>query len=75
MFAKTCGAPGFDRGLLCSEGKPDGVGVAARIGEISDTNLVLPDGSDLDTLLLKCSELDLIRTEHPLLINEYSPGG
>lgn len=43
--------------------------------EISDTNLVLPDGSDLDTLLLQCSELDLIRTEHPLLINEYSPGG
>ena len=43
--------------------------------EISDTNLVLPDGSDLDTLLLQCSELDLIRTEHPPLINEYSPSG
>lgn len=35
--------------------------------EISDTNLVLPDGSDLDTLLQQCTDADLIRTEYPLL--------
>lgn len=34
--------------------------------EISDTNLVLPDGSDLDTLLQQCTDADLIRTEYPL---------
>ena len=37
--------------------------------EISDTNLVLPDGSDLDTLLQQCTDADLIRTEYPLLVN------
>ncbi len=37
--------------------------------EISDTNLVLPDGSDLDTLLQQCTDVDLIRTEYPLLVN------
>ena len=37
--------------------------------EISDTNLELPDGSDLDTLLQQCTDVDLIRVEYPLLVN------
>jgi 7,8-dihydro-6-hydroxymethylpterin-pyrophosphokinase len=37
--------------------------------EISDTNLVLPDGSDLDTLLQHCPANNLVRTQYQLRIN------
>ena len=40
--------------------------------EISDTNLMLPNGTHLDTLLQQCTSADLIRTEHLLLENQYS---
>jgi 2-amino-4-hydroxy-6-hydroxymethyldihydropteridine diphosphokinase len=36
--------------------------------EISDTNLVLPDGSDLDTLLQHCPGDNLVRTQYQLRI-------
>jgi 2-amino-4-hydroxy-6-hydroxymethyldihydropteridine diphosphokinase len=36
--------------------------------EISDTNLVLPDGSDLDTLLQHCPADNLVRTQYQLRI-------
>jgi len=38
--------------------------------EISDTNLVMPDGSDLDTLLRQCPDDGLVRTDYRLLINQ-----
>lgn len=38
--------------------------------EISDTNLVLPDGSDLDTLLRQCSRNGLVKTRYQLRINQ-----
>jgi 2-amino-4-hydroxy-6-hydroxymethyldihydropteridine diphosphokinase len=34
--------------------------------EISDANLVMPNGSDLDTLLRQCPEHELVRTEYQL---------
>jgi 2-amino-4-hydroxy-6-hydroxymethyldihydropteridine diphosphokinase len=34
--------------------------------EISNTNLVLPDGSDIDTLLRQCSDNGLVRTTYQL---------
>jgi 2-amino-4-hydroxy-6-hydroxymethyldihydropteridine diphosphokinase len=37
--------------------------------EISDTNLILPDGSDLDTLLGQCPDTGLIKTEYVLQVN------
>lgn len=43
--------------------------------EISDTNLLLPDGTDLDTLLQQCDDADLIKTEYPLRANPHSPTG
>ncbi len=37
--------------------------------EISGTNLSLPDGSDLDTLLKQCTNAGLIKTKYRLLTN------
>jgi 2-amino-4-hydroxy-6-hydroxymethyldihydropteridine diphosphokinase len=34
--------------------------------EISNTNLVLPDGTDIDTLLQQCSDNGLVRTTYQL---------
>jgi 2-amino-4-hydroxy-6-hydroxymethyldihydropteridine diphosphokinase len=43
--------------------------------EISDANLVMPDGSNLDTLLRQCSEQGLVRTEYQLRLNQDPRGG
>ncbi len=43
--------------------------------EISDTNLLLPDGSDLDTLVRRCPDDGLVRTHYQLRINQHSQSG
>jgi 2-amino-4-hydroxy-6-hydroxymethyldihydropteridine diphosphokinase len=43
--------------------------------EISDTNLVLPDGSDLDTLLQQCPGDGLVKTRYQLRINQHRKSG
>jgi 2-amino-4-hydroxy-6-hydroxymethyldihydropteridine diphosphokinase len=43
--------------------------------EISDTNLVLPDGSDLDTLLQQCPGNGLAKTRYRLRINQGGKSG
>jgi len=39
--------------------------------EISDANLVIPDGSDLDNLLRQCPDQGLVRTEYRLQLNQH----
>ena len=43
--------------------------VLVPLRDVSDTNLVLPDGSDLDTLLLQLPGSSLSRTDHRLGIH------
>lgn len=43
--------------------------------EISDTDLILPDGSDLDTLLRQCPEEGLVRTQCQLRTNQHPKSG
>jgi 2-amino-4-hydroxy-6-hydroxymethyldihydropteridine diphosphokinase len=38
--------------------------------EISDTNLVLPNGSDLDTMLQRCPDNGLVKTAYQLRIKQ-----
>jgi 2-amino-4-hydroxy-6-hydroxymethyldihydropteridine diphosphokinase len=40
--------------------------VLVPLRDVCDTNLVLPDGSDLDTLLLQCPDSGMSRTDHHL---------
>lgn len=40
--------------------------------EISDTNLVMPDGADLDSLLRLCPDDGLVKTRYRLRINQHS---
>ncbi len=43
--------------------------------EISGTNLVLPDGSDLDTLLQHCPGNGLVKTRYQLRIDQGRKSG
>jgi 2-amino-4-hydroxy-6-hydroxymethyldihydropteridine diphosphokinase len=43
--------------------------------EISDTELVLPDGSDLDTLLRQCPLNGLVKTRYQLRTNQRTKSG
>lgn len=43
--------------------------------EISDTDLILPDGSDLDTLLRQCPREGLVRTQCQLRTNQHPKSG
>lgn len=43
--------------------------------EISNVNLVMPDGSDLDTLLRQCPEHGLERTKFRLWLRQDPQGG
>ncbi len=43
--------------------------------EISDTNLTLPDGSDLETLLRQCSGNGLVKTRYQLRTNQRTKRG
>jgi 2-amino-4-hydroxy-6-hydroxymethyldihydropteridine diphosphokinase len=43
--------------------------------EISDTNLVLPDGSDLDTLLQQCAVSGLVKTRYQLKTSQCKKSG
>jgi 2-amino-4-hydroxy-6-hydroxymethyldihydropteridine diphosphokinase len=42
--------------------------------EISDANLVMPDGSDLDSLLRECSDEGLVRTKYRLQLIQDPQG-
>jgi 2-amino-4-hydroxy-6-hydroxymethyldihydropteridine diphosphokinase len=43
--------------------------------EISDTNLILPDGSDLDTLLRQCPRNGLVKTRYQIRTNQRMKSG
>jgi 2-amino-4-hydroxy-6-hydroxymethyldihydropteridine diphosphokinase len=43
--------------------------------EISDTNLVLPEGPDLDTLLRQCPSNGLVKTRYQLRTNQRMKSG
>jgi 2-amino-4-hydroxy-6-hydroxymethyldihydropteridine diphosphokinase len=43
--------------------------------EISDANLVMPDGSNLDILLRQCPGQGLVRTEYQLRLKQDPQGG
>ena len=43
--------------------------------EISNTNLVLPDGTDIDTLLRQCPGNGLVRTQYQLPANQLPQSG
>jgi 2-amino-4-hydroxy-6-hydroxymethyldihydropteridine diphosphokinase len=43
--------------------------------EISNTNLVLPDGSDIDTLLRQCPRDGLVKTQYQLRVTQLPQNG
>ena len=43
--------------------------------EISNTNLVLPDGSDIDTLLRQCPGDGLVKTQYQLRVTQLPQNG